>query len=120
MGDIFQFRDIQNIEGNRIQAKVAFDSQHAVFEGHFPGLPVLPGVVMLAMVKRLLEMELKKRLLLNAISAVKYLAVINPEMHPEVILEIKYLEPEAGVFQMDAQLSHGDLVFFKLSKARYC
>ena len=48
---------IQNIteENNTIEAIIELEEHHDIFQGHFPGQPVLPGVCMLQMTKEILE-----------------------------------------------------------------
>ena len=38
-----------------INAQLQLNPAHRVFEGHFPGQPVVPGVCMVQMIKEILE-----------------------------------------------------------------
>jgi len=69
---------------------------HPIFEGHFPGNPILPGVCTVQIVKELLEMEVKKELMLKKAGNIKYLGFINPLATPEVHfqLALKDMAPE--------------------------
>jgi 3-hydroxymyristoyl/3-hydroxydecanoyl-(acyl carrier protein) dehydratase len=80
-GDFF---NIQNLEtaGFDIKADLVINAAHKIFEGHFPGHPVVPGVCMMQMVKEIMEQVFKKKT--NLVSAVdmKFLNIINRKKTP--------------------------------------
>ena len=69
-------------EGDRITASVHLDEHHAVFKGHFPDQPVMPGVCTLQIVQELLEEHLGRSLRLSSASNIKFMALIDPRIHP--------------------------------------
>ncbi len=81
MNDFYSIEYIQR-EPNSISCKVAFNSQHDIFKGHFPGQPVVPGVCMMQMVKELLEQAVDKALWLRNAGQVKFLQLITPDVQP--------------------------------------
>ena len=48
-----------------VKAKIAINKKHRILEGHFPGLPVVPGVCMLQMVREIIEINAGKELKLT-------------------------------------------------------
>jgi 3-hydroxyacyl-[acyl-carrier-protein] dehydratase len=68
----------------QIKAVIAFNEKHPVFAGHFPGNPVVPGVLQVQVIKELLEKKLGQKLLLVSARNIKFLSVISPVVHPEV------------------------------------
>ena len=65
---------------------------HPAFAGHFPGRPILPGVVLLAEVLELLLREAPESLGARpTVSAVKFLAPVRPGAS----LEIRWSAPGA-------------------------
>lgn len=80
-----------DVVDKKINARIAFDQTHPVFEGHFPGNPIVPGVVQVQILKDLLEQVLDKKLFLNRTKSIKFLNVINPiedkEVHFEIVQE---------------------------------
>lgn len=72
-----------------IRCVATFNKEHSIFEGHFPGQPIVPGVCMIQMVKDLLEQLLGKSLLLRSTGQVKFLQLITPEISPEVNISWK-------------------------------
>jgi 3-hydroxyacyl-[acyl-carrier-protein] dehydratase len=65
---------------------------HAIFKGHFPGQPVLPGVCMMEMVAEITGDHLKKSLRISGGPLIKFLRMIDPQINPVICLEIKYSE----------------------------
>jgi 3-hydroxyacyl-[acyl-carrier-protein] dehydratase len=74
-----------------INARIAFNKDHVVFGGHFPGNPIVPGVVQVQILKDLLENTLHKKVFLNRVKSIKFLNVINPvetnNVHFEITIE---------------------------------
>lgn len=101
----------------KLTASVTLNPEHAVFSGHFPGQPILPGVCQLALVKELLQRHLQKKLRLTQADQVKFMAMVDPRRTPELQMSIQLSEAD-GIHSVQAVLSAGDLVFLK-SKARF-
>lgn len=78
------------VSDNEINTKISFNMDHPVFEGHFPGNPIVPGVVQVQILKDLLEQVLDKRIFLNHTKSIKFLNVINPLEVGVVNFEIKF------------------------------
>lgn len=90
------------------------NAQSSVFTGHFPDVPVLPGVCMLAAVKRALETTQGKTLHLKRANAIKFLRVINPIETPEATLQLNAM-PQEGEIKVSATITHSEATFFKLT-----
>ncbi len=58
---------------------VAIDGTHRVFDGHFPGNPVLPGVMSMLIVRRCAENILGIKSYFAAVKDIKYLQPIIPD-----------------------------------------
>lgn len=86
---IYEIKSI-DIREQAIIAEIAFNKDHAVFEGHFPGNPIVPGVVQIQILKDILENALDKKVFMNRSKTIKFLNVINPIETAEVIFEIDF------------------------------
>jgi 3-hydroxyacyl-[acyl-carrier-protein] dehydratase len=96
-----------------LKAKIAINKKHRILEGHFPGLPVVPGVCMLQIVREIMEVKTGKELKIIAADNMKFLSVINPEQNNEVDAVVNFIE-ESGKFSINATLFAGTITFFKL------
>jgi len=66
-----------NSSGFSVTIRIKAD--HIVYQGHFPGYPVTPGVVFIQMMHELVELHFKKTIRLVEISNCKFLKIVNPE-----------------------------------------
>ncbi|MBQ4821348.1 3-hydroxyacyl-ACP dehydratase [Aquimarina sp. MMG016] len=68
-----------------------------IFKGHFPGNPVTPGVCMLQIIKELTERRLGCSLFMKKASNVKFMAVINPEKTPDLVIENSFTDGDEEI-----------------------
>ncbi len=100
----------------QIQAAIRFNREHPIFSGHFPQLPVVPGVCMMQIVREIISQYKSEKYTLSSAANIKFLSVINPDEHTVVNVDIRYLEEASGL-KVDASIFFEDVVFFKLAKA---
>lgn len=93
-----------------------------VFKAHFPGFPVLPGVLTLKMVVDAINASQffsTQTLTVQSIGNAKYLAVINPqetqEVEISVALKAEKNADELTVFQFKATVQNGETRFATFS-----
>jgi 3-hydroxyacyl-[acyl-carrier-protein] dehydratase len=110
LNDLYTFNDFK-ADGNSIAASVDINWSHYIFNGHFPGRPVFPGVCMMQMVKEALETHFGKELKLTKAADLKFLVMIQPQ-NPVVQLGITTSLPE-NMISADARLFEGTTTFFK-------
>lgn len=95
-------------------ASLQLNPAHPVFEGHFPGQPVVPGVCMVQMIKELLETVTGKKLMLKQSDHIKFLSVINPVKAKPVQASVRFSEKEKGELHVVASLICEERICFKL------
>jgi 3-hydroxyacyl-[acyl-carrier-protein] dehydratase len=88
---------------------------HRIFEGHFPGQPVVPGACLLQMVKEVTEKVMARELRLQKADHLKFIALIDPDGDNilEMVLTIRIKEGEQ--VQVTASLLNKGAVSFKFS-----
>jgi len=110
---------VENLTENSREVRIKLNEKHLVFEGHFPAVPVVPGVCMMQIVKEQLEDHLKRKLRLKHAAVLKFMAVINPLEVPELIVKIDFATGQDGIIISEGSISSGEKSFFKISKAAY-
>lgn len=63
---------------------IRLNPDHFIYEAHFSGEPVTPGVCILQMAQELLALEVNENLELNKIKNAKFTAVISPDRSTEL------------------------------------
>jgi len=100
------------IEADIVKVDIRLNPLHPIFEAHFPGRPVLPGVYMMQMVKEVVETWTEKKIRLVLGQDLKFLSVVNPEENTMMQMELK-INREGDKIRIVAQLLSNAVVFFK-------
>lgn len=103
-------------EDGMVKAAVTLEARHKIFEGHFPGQPVLPGVCMLQMIKEILESVTGARLRLSASDYLKFLSMIDPRVTSRLEVSLQHTTVD-NQLQTIASLASGSTTFFKMKAA---
>lgn len=94
--------------------KVMLNPQHAIYSGHFPQQPVVPGVCMLQIIKECIEKIQQAPLQYKQIASCKFLSVINPNETPELKLSLTIKKNETDTFQILAEGASSKDICIKL------
>lgn len=90
--DFYTVQNIIQVDINTIHASIQLNKDHAVFNGHFPGNPVTPGVCMVQAIKEITQDHVDSLLFLQNISNVKFTTLINPNVNANLILELSIIQ----------------------------
>lgn len=108
--------------GNSATYRCRLHPETPVFKAHFPGFPVLPGVLTLKMVVDAINASQffsTQTLTVQSIGNAKYLAVINPQETQEVEISVTQKAEknadEPAVFQFKATVQNGETRFATFS-----
>ncbi len=110
--DFFYIRSMVQQNG-LIDATIEINPRHRIFDGHFPGQPVVPGVCMMEMVKEITETATGKDIFLHKADNVKFLSVIDPGISGQVQAQIKYASNENNSMKFEATLFKEDIIYLK-------
>ncbi len=70
--------DLHEVRAGVFSASFVFDSGLSVFAGHFPGNPLLPGIMQIEIVRRVAEAARACRFRIEAVSKAKFTGPIYP------------------------------------------
>ena len=108
--------------GNSATYRCRLHPEAPVFKAHFPGFPVLPGVLTLKVVVDAINASQffsTQTLMVQSIGNAKYLAVINPQETQEVEISVTQKAEknadEPAVFQFKATVQNGETRFATFS-----
>ncbi|MBC8321608.1 MAG: 3-hydroxyacyl-ACP dehydratase [Bacteroidetes bacterium] len=99
--------------GLDITATIKLNVDHEVYNGHFPGKPVVPGVIQLQIVKELVEKNIDKKLFMKKIGQVKYLVPIIPGNSPQLVFTISNKKTDENKIKSIVSIGYDNIVFTK-------
>ncbi len=93
--EFYKINSLNKVD-DMVNANITINKDHQVFDGHFPGNPVTPGVCMMQIIKELTEEVTKTSLFMKSASNIKFMAIINPEHNANLNLQLEVTETEDG------------------------
>ncbi len=102
-----------SLENELITAQVSIDPSHEVFMGHFPGQPILPGVVITNLIKTLVERTLSKKIRMKSASQIKFIEMVDPRKCSALEIKISVDQAESGEIKASAssEMENGKVHF---------
>ncbi len=86
---------------------------HPVYQGHFPGNPVVPGVCQIMMIQELVNQIQDKPMRLEHADTVKFLSLIVPGQNPLLNFDFSCKENEVNKISTNVTIHAGDTIFLK-------
>ncbi len=91
------------------------DAEHEIYQAHFPGHPITPGVCIVQIAKELMEELTKKELAIDTVKNVKFLSILSPAEHPKVDYTFSKLTEKDGEYAAQINVHCQEASFVKLS-----
>jgi len=113
--DFYTINKLENISEGKYQALISLNPKHEIFKGHFPGNPVTPGVCMMQIIKELTQEIVGEKLFMKASSNVKFMALINPEVTPDLKLDLEISGGIETEIKVKNASSFNDTIALKLT-----
>jgi 3-hydroxyacyl-[acyl-carrier-protein] dehydratase len=111
--DHFYHIDSLQKEEGTVKAQITFVVDHPIFKGHFPDMPIVPGVCQTQMLGEIFSQALGLELHLISAASIKFLSLVDPNKNPQLDLTISYSQTEEGNYNLSAQYLWNETVFFK-------
>lgn len=112
LGDFYTIKNLTTVD-SAVNAELELNASHKIYEGHFPGQPVTPGVCMMQMVKEIIETVLQRETRLVRASEMKFLLMIIPGENNIINAQIKYSIDENEGIHVIAALLKDNTTYFK-------
>ncbi|MDR2038535.1 MAG: hypothetical protein LBQ60_11490 [Bacteroidales bacterium] len=112
-GDLYNVVDLHK-DADKIEYILRLNPSHFIYQAHFPGNPVTPGVCILQIVKELSMEHLQCDLFLKKISKVRFLHVIHPVENNQVNLTLTISQDDHS-YKATATVYNQERTFTQLS-----
>ena len=112
-GDLYTLENFAHSNGSAT-ATLFLNSSHPIFDGHYPGLPVLPGACILQIVKEVFSLTIKSEVMLVNANNLKFLTMINPTSISGLEFKLTYQDVDEQFLKVNATLHFEEKVYFKL------
>ncbi|MBN2165433.1 MAG: hypothetical protein JW717_04075 [Marinilabiliaceae bacterium] len=114
LGDDFFTYQIVEKSDDYFLAEVVLNSNNKLYEGHFPGFPVTPGVCQVQMVNEVLNSCLNKRLQMVSAKEIKFLKLINPNQTNTFLLKMSIKKENDGSVLLNVVMFSEDVSYLKM------
>jgi 3-hydroxyacyl-[acyl-carrier-protein] dehydratase len=111
LNDFFRIESLQQ-ENTTASATLRLDPEHAIFKGHFPGRPVVPGACLLQLVQEIVSLITGKECRLLKGDQLKFITAIDPRVNETLQMTLTYKEMGEAL-QVSADLSDGTNACFR-------
>lgn len=108
-----------DIVSEEIQDQSAFyvirlNKEHPIFQGHFPGYPITPGVCVIQMAVDLFSQQCKKDYVIHQVKNVKFLHIIQPDETPLVNYQLTWQVIDNQEYRLTAIVQQADITYAKI------
>lgn len=111
----YKIGGIEEQESGKFKVNITLNKDHEIFKGHFPGNPVTPGACMIQIIKELTSQILGYKIVMSSTSNVKFMALINPEVSPDLILDLDINAGDETAIKVKNTTSFGGTIALKMS-----
>ena len=100
---------------------IHLDATHFIYQAHFPGNPITPGVCIIQIAKELMEEHFQRQLRIQKVQNVKFLNVISPIETPDIVCSYTKIsaDPIAQTCKAQVQFLSGETLMGKRSNGSY-
>ena len=83
---------------------IELNANHTIYQAHFPGQPITPGVCLLQIARELLEDYCSHDLEIRHVKNIKFLSVVSPIEHSNICISLGHITDTPGSVQCRAQV----------------
>lgn len=113
-------KDYYTIEGTSTQEEggahifhIRLNPECTVYQGHFPGEPVSPGVCNIQMIKELAELVIGRPLFMSNLNLCRLTTLVTPQAHPTMMATLN-IEEKEDTFKLRATLGKDEETYLEL------
>ena len=116
--DFFRIENIISVDGEPREVELNLNTSHWVYDAHFPGNPVTPGVCLVQMAAEILGQEYQQSLMLSLLKNIKFKKIVHPEDEPTFVFT-KVVKAE-GMLSANVSIEDEESQYVKMSLQYMC
>lgn len=101
-------------EGEKELFEMSLLPECKVYEGHFPGQPVSPGVCNIQMVKECAEQIAGRELVLNYVQQCRLTTLVTPTVHAQVEVAVELTPTSDSAYRFRATIGRGEDIYLDI------
>lgn len=114
LGDLFIVDNLESGDGF-FKAALHVRWEHRIFEGHFPGRPVVPGACLVQLVQELAAASTRANLQLATAGPVKFMAMVRPQGNGSLHVKARIDPAGSGLRRIVAEATQAEKVCFRFT-----
>ncbi|HSZ24491.1 MAG TPA: hypothetical protein VK766_02175 [Cytophagaceae bacterium] len=107
---IIEFKTPQN---NNLISLIHLNKEHEIFQGHFPGKPIVPGVCLINMITDTISFYKNKKYSLQSAGFIKFINTVDPLLYKYLQLDIQIVNDHENRIEVEAAILSDQIVFVK-------
>ena len=115
---LYAISDLKSSEGT-FSASLSFNPGHKIFEGHFPGQPVVPGVALIHILKDLCSRIAGTDVKLVKATNIKFLNMIDPRDNVMYSISGAFSQKEDEMISLTATIGNEEAIKIKFKGIFY-
>jgi len=113
LNKLYIINALKSSEKDTVIADLTINDQDEIFNGHFPGRPVMPGVCLINMLTDVVSLSENKKYMLKSADYVKFIAVLQPAVNAKVNVRIRKTLEAEDILKAEASVFFENTVFLK-------
>lgn len=112
----FSIIDYSIIDDHIADFQIQINKDHSIYQGHFPGNPITPGVCIIQIARELFAFSQKTNFLIKKIKSIKFTQPIIPTIHDTINYRIEWEDDDLeNLIRLKASVYTGDIIFTKIN-----
>ena len=113
LNDFFTYQVTEKTEGVW-NLELEFNAEHDIYKGHFPGLPITPGICQVQIVQEIISNEFNEDFRLKSARDIKFLNFIDPAKTPKLQLQLTIKQKDDNSIAVSALMKNEEVNFLKM------
>ena len=107
----------RRVDCNSYIFEISLLSGHDVYNGHFPGNPVSPGVLSIQIIRECCEDVLEKNLTIKTINLCRFISVLRPIEGEVLYVSFTLEEKSEGEYLLVGQITNNELTYVTIKES---